>query len=130
MTGVMIQTLQLVKIEQSFFLTDLKKPYFYRYGRSEQEWPLYAKALEQSDEALILDVYSAEETPLRLTSAQIAGRISEHLHARGHQARYDSWDNILSYLRQTASQGDLILTIGAGSVSRLGRLLAAQKEAV
>lgn len=35
MTGVMIQTLQLVKIEQSFFLTDLKKPYFYRYGRSE-----------------------------------------------------------------------------------------------
>lgn len=102
----------------------------HRYGRSEQEWPLYAKALEQSDEALILDVYSAEETPLNLTSAQIAGRMLEHLRARGHQARYDSWDNILSYLRQTASQGDLILTIGAGSVSRLGRLLAAQKEAV
>jgi signal transduction histidine kinase len=35
MTNVMIQTLQLVKIEQSFFLTDLKKSYFYRYGRSE-----------------------------------------------------------------------------------------------
>ncbi|WP_347708831.1 UDP-N-acetylmuramate--L-alanine ligase [Meiothermus sp. CFH 77666] len=102
----------------------------HRYGRSEQEWPLYAKALELSDEALILDVYSAEETPLSLTSAQIAGRMLEHLHARGHRARYDSWDNILSYLRQTAAQGDLILTIGAGSVSRLGRLLAAQKEAV
>ncbi|GIW36884.1 MAG: UDP-N-acetylmuramate--L-alanine ligase [Meiothermus sp.] len=102
----------------------------HRYGRSEQEWPLYAKALEQSDEALILDVYSAEETPLSLSSAQIAGRMLEHLHARGHQARYDSWENILSYLRQTATQGDLILTIGAGSVSRLGRLLVAQKEAV
>ncbi|MCX7784021.1 MAG: Mur ligase family protein, partial [Meiothermus sp.] len=102
----------------------------HRFGRSEQEWPLYAEALEQSDEALILDVYSAEESPLTLTSAQIAERIVEHLQAKGHQARYDSWDHILGHLRQTATQGDLILTIGAGSVSRLGRLLVAQKEAV
>jgi UDP-N-acetylmuramate--alanine ligase len=100
----------------------------HRYGRSEQEWPLYAQALEQSDEALILDVYSAEENPLTLTSAQIAQRIVDHLQAKGHQARYDSWENILEHLRQTATQGDLILTIGAGSVSRLGRLLIAQKE--
>lgn len=102
----------------------------HRYGRSEQEWPQYAQALEQSDEALILDVYAAEETPLTLTSAQIAGRIVEHLQSSGHAARYDSWDNILSYLQQTAAPGDLILTIGAGNVSRLGRLLAARKEAV
>jgi len=102
----------------------------HRYGRSEQEWPQYAQALEQADEALILDVYAAGETPLRLTSAQIAGRIVEHLHSSGRAAHYDSWDNILSYLRQTAAPGDLILTIGAGSVYRLGRLLAAHKEAV
>jgi UDP-N-acetylmuramate--alanine ligase len=102
----------------------------HRFGRSEQEWPLYAQALEQSDEALILDVYSAEETPLTLTSAQIAQHMLEHLHAQGHLARYDNWDNTLSYLRQTATPGDLILTIGAGSVSKLGRMLAAAKEAV
>lgn len=102
----------------------------HRYGRSEQEWPLYAEALEQSDEALILDVYSAEESPLTLTSAQIAQRIVEHLQSKGRLARYDGWNHILGHLRQTATQGDLILTIGAGSVSRLGRLLAAQKEAV
>ncbi|WP_027877666.1 UDP-N-acetylmuramate--L-alanine ligase [Meiothermus cerbereus] len=102
----------------------------HRYGRSEQEWPQYAQALEQADEALILDVYAAGETPLRLTSAQIAGRIVEHLRSSGRAAHYDSWDNILSYLRQTAAPGDLILTIGAGSVYRLGRLLAAHKEAV
>jgi len=102
----------------------------HRYGRSEQEWPQYAQALEQADEALILDVYAAGETPLRLTSAQIAGRIVEHLRSSGRAAHYDSWDNIQSYLRQTAAPGDLILTIGAGSVYRLGRLLAAHKEAV
>ncbi|MCS7068233.1 MAG: UDP-N-acetylmuramate--L-alanine ligase [Meiothermus sp.] len=102
----------------------------HRFGRSEQEWPLYAEALELSDEALILDVYSAEESPLTLSSAQIAGRIVEHLQTRGHPARYDSWERILQHLRQTATQGDLILTIGAGSVSRLGRQLAAEQEAV
>jgi len=102
----------------------------HRFGRSEQEWPLYAQALEQSNEALILDVYSADESPLTLTSAQIAQHILEHLQARGHFARYDSWDNILGYLRQSATAGDLILTIGAGSVSKLGRMLAASKEAV
>lgn len=102
----------------------------HRFGRSEQEWPLYAQALEQADEALILDVYAAGETPLNLNSTQIAGRIVEHLQSRNHAARYETWDNALAYLRQTAAPGDLILTIGAGSVSRLGRLLAGPKGAV
>ena len=100
----------------------------HRFGRSEQEWPLYAQALEQADEALILDVYSAEEAPITLTSAQIAQRICDHLQAKGHLARYDSWDNTLAYLRQSAREGDLILTIGAGNVSKLGRLLAHRPE--
>lgn len=34
-TNLMINTLQLLKLEQSFFLTDLRNPYFYQYGRSE-----------------------------------------------------------------------------------------------
>ncbi|WP_337870121.1 UDP-N-acetylmuramate--L-alanine ligase [Meiothermus sp.] len=102
----------------------------HRYGRSEQEWPLYAQALEQADETLLLDVYAAGETPLQLTSAQIAQRMLEHLSAKGCRASHQSWDSTLDYLRQSAAPGDLILTIGAGSVSRLGRLLAAEKEAV
>lgn len=102
----------------------------HRFGRSEQEWPQYAQALEHADEVLILDVYAAEETPLNLTSAQIAGRIVAHLESKGHSARYETWDHALDYLRQTAAPGDLILTIGAGSVSKLGRLLLTPKEAV
>lgn len=102
----------------------------HRFGRSEQEWQQYAQALEHSDEALLLDVYAAAESPFNLSSAQIAHQILDHLLARAHLARYDNWDNTLSYLRQTARSGDLILTIGAGSVSKLGRMLVAPKEAV
>ncbi len=99
----------------------------HRFGRSEQEWPLYAQALELADEALILDVYSAGEAPLRLTSAQIAQRIVEHLKAKGRPARYQGWEETLIYLSQSAQPGELILTIGAGNVYKLGRLLASQE---
>ncbi len=102
----------------------------HRYGRSEQEWPLYAQALEQADETLLLDVYAAGEAPLQLTSAQIAQRILEHLRAKGRRASYQSWESALDYLRQSAAPGELILTIGAGNVFRLGRLLVTEKEAV
>ncbi|WP_036219590.1 glutamate ligase domain-containing protein, partial [Calidithermus chliarophilus] len=95
----------------------------HRYGRSEQEWPGYARALEQAHEVLLLDVYAASEKPLRLSSAQIVGNIVEHLQQRGHAARHYAWDEALAYLRRSARPGDLILTVGAGDVSRLGRLL-------
>ena len=72
---------------------------------------------------LLLDVYAASERPLRLSSAQIVGNIAEHLQQRGHAARHYAWDEALAYLRRSARPGDLILTVGAGDVSRLGRLL-------
>jgi UDP-N-acetylmuramate--alanine ligase len=102
----------------------------HRFGRSEQEWRQYALALEYADEALLLDVYAAAESPFNLSSAQIARQILDHLLAKERLARYDNWDDTLCYLRQTAAPGDLILTIGAGSVSQLGRQLAAAKETV
>lgn len=101
----------------------------HRYGRSEQEWPLYAEALEQADEVLILDVYASSEKPLKLTSRQIVTNIVDHLHQTGHPARHATWDETLAHLRATAQTGDLILTIGAGSVSQLGRQLAGKETA-
>jgi UDP-N-acetylmuramate--alanine ligase len=95
----------------------------HRFGRSEQEWPGYARALELSDEALVLDVYSFHEAPLRLNSEQIVGNIIEHLHRQGHAARHVGWQEGLEYLNATAQPGDLILTIGAGTITRFGREL-------
>lgn len=102
----------------------------HRFGRSEQEWPQYAQALEQADEALILDVYSAGEEPVTLSSAEIARNIIAHLERQGRTARYASWEEALAHLRQTAAKGDLILTIGAGNVVELGRSLVEAKEKV
>jgi UDP-N-acetylmuramate--alanine ligase len=102
----------------------------HRYGRSEQEWPQYARALEQADEVLLLDVYAASEKPIRLSSAQIVGSIVEHLEQHGHPARHCAWDEALAYLRASARPGELILTVGAGDVWRMGRLLVAPGEEV
>lgn len=100
----------------------------HRYGRAEQEWPQYARALEQADEALILDVYAASEEPVNLTSAQIGKNLEAHLRMQSRNARYGSWEEIANHLLRTAAPGDLILTIGAGNVSQLGRALVRGKE--
>lgn len=99
----------------------------HRYGRAEQEWPQYARALEQADEALILDVYAASEEPMNLTSAQIGQNLEAYLRGKSRQARYASWEEITDYLLKTAAPGELILTIGAGNISQLGRVLVGAK---
>ncbi|GIV40186.1 MAG: hypothetical protein KatS3mg033_1986 [Thermonema sp.] len=73
MTGVMIQTLQLVKIEQSFFLTDLKKPYFYRYGRSElidRHKQLYAHIQKNLDTLMQMPVVQNSDIRMHLKDAR------------------------------------------------------------
>lgn len=102
----------------------------HRFGRSEQEWPQYARALEQADEVLILDVYSAGEEPVSLSSSEIAQNIIAHLGQQGRTAMYASWEETFNHLRKTARKGDLILTIGAGNVVELGRSLVHSKEPV
>lgn len=101
----------------------------HRYGRSEQEWKLYAEALEQADEIFVLDVYASGEKPIHLTSKQIVDNIVDHLHQTGHPAHHTGWDETLQQLRHTAQNGDLILTIGAGSVSQMGRMLVEKEKA-
>jgi signal transduction histidine kinase len=73
MTNVMIQTLQLVKIEQSFFLTDLKKTYFYRYGRSElidKHKQLYTHIQQTIDTLLKAPLVQGSDIQLHLKDAR------------------------------------------------------------
>ncbi|NIK74665.1 signal transduction histidine kinase [Thermonema lapsum] len=73
MTNVMIQTLQLVKIEQSFFLTDLKKSYFYRYGRSElidKHKQLYTHIQQTIDTLLKAPLVQGSDIQLHLKDAR------------------------------------------------------------
>ena len=93
----------------------------HRYGRTRQMWQRFAEALLGADEVLVLEVYSAGEAPLEGVSGSL---IASRLRELGHgAARFAGWDEARDYLKNSAAAGDLILTMGAGDVNRLGREL-------
>ena len=92
----------------------------HRVGRTAREWQNYADVLRGADEVMILDIYASSEV-------QIAGVHSTMIEARMHAlgfaaARY--WPDreaLREYLRSSASERDLIVTMGAGDVTKLLR---------
>ena len=90
----------------------------HRYGRTQQMWQRFAEALQAADEVLVLEVYAAGESPLAGVSGHL---IAQHLEKLGHRAtRFYDWDTARDYLRSSLAENDLILTMGAGDVRRLG----------
>ncbi|WP_457637008.1 UDP-N-acetylmuramate--L-alanine ligase [Oceanithermus sp.] len=90
----------------------------HRYGRTRQMWTRFAEALTAADEVLVLEVYAAGEEPLDGVSGRL---IAERLRELGHRATgFYGWEEAREYLRASLSECDLILTMGAGDVRRLG----------
>ena len=79
----------------------------------------FAGAFSDADSVEILDIYAASEEPIAgVTGASLASAI------RGCRARYAaSVDEAVAALVREARPGDLLLTLGAGSVSGIAPLL-------
>ncbi len=99
----------------------------HRYRRTARFADRFARALALADEAIVLEVYPAGEPPIPGVSG---ARIAEAARALGARARFMGWDEALAYLRSTLAPGDLILTMGAGDVWRLGRRLVEEVGSV
>jgi len=91
----------------------------------------FATGFHDADTLLILDIYAASEPPIEgVTGEALAQRIRE---AGEQEARYvPSFAEAAEAVVARAQQGDMILTLGAGSVSQLGpvileKLLAKQE---
>jgi len=98
----------------------------HRYLRTRQMWPRFAEALLGADEVWVLDVYAASEEPIEgVSGALIANRLRELGHQR---ARFATWEETRRELAASAGPGDLIITMGAGDVWKLGRELAESEK--
>ena len=87
-----------------------------------QDLPLmdeFAAAFSDADRLLVLDIYAASEQPI----AGVSGlTLASRIHCAGeHPAEFAaSFPAAVDAVVQEARPGDLILTLGAGSVSQLG----------
>ncbi|MGI9103708.1 MAG: UDP-N-acetylmuramate--L-alanine ligase [Terriglobales bacterium] len=90
----------------------------HRYTRTQALQEEFTTAFADADSLLLLDIYPASEPPIPgVTSENLARRIAE----RGHAvSNVKSFTDAIDAAVAAAQPGDMILTLGAGSVSQLG----------
>ena len=94
----------------------------HRYTRTRDLMDEFAAAFADADSLVVLDIYAASEGPIEgINGEALANRIRE---ASGKDVQYASSFSAAVDLASAAAQpGDMILTLGAGSVSQLGPLI-------
>lgn len=91
------------------------------YTRTRALMADFAKALSLADRVVLADIYAARETDtLGISSEDLALLIRE----LGTEATYlSSFDSIENFLLENCVSGDLVLTMGAGDVFKIGEHL-------
>lgn len=91
------------------------------YTRTKALLPEFAKALSLADHVVLADIYAARETDnLGISSANLQELISEI----GTPCEYfPTFDEIENFLLENCTQGDLLITMGAGDVVNIGEQL-------
>jgi UDP-N-acetylmuramate--alanine ligase len=87
----------------------------------------FATAFADADTLCLLDIYPASEKPIEgITAEALAGRI---VGAGKREVSYSpSFSDAVNSVAALAQPGDMVLTLGAGSVSQLGAMLLEKLE--
>jgi UDP-N-acetylmuramate--alanine ligase len=99
----------------------------HRYSRTHGLMDQFARCFYQSDVLLVTEIYAAGEAPLPEVSGEVlAGKIAAHGH---HEIRYcPTLEDVTVELLRIAVPGDVVITLGAGSIWQAGeRFLEARK---
>jgi UDP-N-acetylmuramate--alanine ligase len=94
----------------------------HRYTRTRDLMEDFTTAFTDADSLFMLDIYAASEKPIEgITGEALAQQIEAK---SGRSVQYvSSFSSAASAAAAVAEDGDMILTLGAGSVSQLGPML-------
>jgi UDP-N-acetylmuramate--alanine ligase len=100
----------------------------HRYTRTKHLFEEFLTAFNQADRVIIMDIYAAGEQPVPGVSGQA---VYEGIKKYGHKdAVYlGGRDEIVAHLSGTLRDGDLLLTLGAGDVWKLGEAVLEKLKA-
>jgi UDP-N-acetylmuramate--alanine ligase len=95
----------------------------HRFTRTMHLFDDFARAFNLADEVLILDIYPAGEAPIDgVTTSALIEKIKSFGHSNALYAPNN--DMIESYITEHACEGDAVIVMGAGSVTRMSDVLA------
>jgi UDP-N-acetylmuramate--alanine ligase len=100
----------------------------HRYTRTQLLMDEFARSFHAADTVHLMDIYAASEQPIEGVSAQ---SLADRMRAFGHRSvnHVGAMDAGIQSVIEVAQPGDLIVTLGAGSVSQAGeKILNRLKE--
>jgi UDP-N-acetylmuramate--alanine ligase len=98
----------------------------HRYSRTRALFDEFSRAFYQSDVLVVLPIYAASEKKIEGVTSQ---SLCEEIKAHGHKEviHADGFKAALSHLKQTLQPGDVLLTLGAGDVYKVGEMFLNKK---
>lgn len=91
------------------------------YSRTKNLLDEFAKALLNFDNIIVLNIYAARETnTYNISSKDLVDKII----SLGKNAQYiPNFEDCVSYLKENVKENDIVLTLGAGTVTQIGPML-------
>ncbi|HEY6185378.1 MAG TPA: UDP-N-acetylmuramate--L-alanine ligase [Terriglobales bacterium] len=94
----------------------------HRYTRTRDLMDEFATAFKDADSLAVLDIYAASEKPIEGISGEA---LAANVVSKGGQSTSyaNSFADAINGVSVLAQDGDMVLTLGAGSVSQLGPMI-------
>ena len=95
------------------------------YSRTKSLLNEFAKSLSNFDYIIILELYSARESnTYNISSYDLVQKLTED----GFNAKYiPDFEQTVKYLKENVCKNDIILTLGAGTVTKIGAMLKTEE---
>ena len=91
------------------------------YSRTKTHLDSFAKVLENFDNIIIVDIYAArEKNTVGISSKDLVNKIISN----GKKAIYmPDFNEVAKYIKENAKPKDIVLTLGAGTVTNIGPMI-------
>lgn len=101
----------------------------HRYSRLHDLFEDFCTCFNDADSVIVADVYEAGESPIEGASRDA---LVEGMRNRGHRhvSALEGPDKLAEVIAEKAKEGDLVVCLGAGSISAWANALPAQLEAL
>jgi UDP-N-acetylmuramate--alanine ligase len=99
----------------------------HRYTRTQALYDDFTRSFYQSDMLVVLPIYPAGEKRIEGIDSD---RLSKGIRAHGHKdvIYMEDFESTALYLKETLKAGDILLTLGAGDVWKIGEEIRNVKE--
>jgi UDP-N-acetylmuramate--alanine ligase len=96
----------------------------HRFTRTRDQMEEFARSFNNADALFVADIYAASEDPIDgVTSEALTEAVKRYGHKNAHYI--GALDSSAEVLRESVRAGDMVITLGAGPVYRVGEQLLA-----